>query len=168
MSESLLDQLEQKSDSTETQESPIKANTLEDALIEIRTQWSTKIKTITLKLKKFEHLIELQYDVYNLRQDAVDYYYYMLNVLQKQNKEYSRLYKESFISYKTQSSVRYSNESLINNLVEGELSSEKYTIRLLESQVAFMKETIKTIDSIIFGIRNRIDIQKMSVKDIEF
>lgn len=143
------------------------AATLEDALLQLRGKWSKRVKALTRKLGDFEELIDLQYAVYNLRQDAVDYYYYMLGIYQKQYKEYSRQYKDMFVAYKTQNSVRYSSESVISNLVEGELSQEKYTIKLLDNQVGFMRETVKTIDNIIFGIKNRIDIQKMN-KEMEF
>lgn len=172
---SILDQLsseqESKSESLidETQQgNGPSGKTLEDALSDIRSAWSSRIKEVTVKLKDFNNLIDIQYEIYSLRQEAVDYYYYMNNILQKQIKQYTAEYRLRFVNYKQSSSVRYSSEGVINNLVEGELSQERYTVKILESQAAFMRETIKTIDSIIFGVKNRIDIQKMTVQDVQF
>lgn len=148
-----------------------KKATLADALAEIRTSWSTRVKEVATGLKRpfvDQKTIDLQYDTYTLRQDAVDYYYYTMSILNKQYREYLKYYNEAFNRYKLNTTVRYSSDGNIQTLVEGELSTERYTVKMLEAQVAFMRETIKTIDSIIFGIKNKIEIEKIRKNEIEF
>ena len=55
--------------------------------------------------------------------------------------------------------LRYkSNEKIV--VIDGRTSSTKEYLEIFENQINFFNESIKTIDSIIFGIKTRLDIEK--------
>jgi uncharacterized protein YlzI (FlbEa/FlbD family) len=56
--------------------------------------------------------------------------------------------------------IRYnSNEK--TTIVDGKTAAIKEKIEQLENQIAFYSESIKTIDAVLFGIKTRIDVQKL-------
>ena len=58
------------------------------------------------------------------------------------------------------SQLRYnSNEK--TTIVDGKTSNIKETIEQIESQTQFYQDTIKTVDAALFGIKTRLDIEKM-------
>ena len=63
--------------------------------------------------------------------------------------------------YKTQSQIRYSSEAAINAQIDADLKDDKYQIELLDNHAKYMLETIKTIDSVIYAINNRIRIEEL-------
>ena len=50
----------------------------------------------------------------------------------------------------------YNTESALRQQVEGELAQDKYYIDIIENHIGYMDQTIKTIDSMIYNISNRI------------
>lgn len=59
------------------------------------------------------------------------------------------------------SGIRYTNESAINLQIESQLSAEKESVDLLDNFCKYMKDTISTIDNIIYGINNKIKVFEM-------
>ena len=106
---------------------------------------------------------ELMNTVYSKRQAAVDYYYAMNNVILKQSREYKALYNKMFNDIKVNgyNGMRFTADQSIARQVEVDLADKKELIDLLVSQNAFIKETIATIDNIIYAIKDKIKIKEM-------
>ena len=121
-----------------------KPQTLEDYILTHQQQWSAIIADLNGKMKHFADLADLQNVIYSRRQDALDYYFGMLSNY-----------------YKTQAQIRYSSEAAINAQIDSDLKDDKYQIELLDQHTKYMLETIKTIDSIIYAINNRIRIEEL-------
>lgn len=135
--------------------------TLEEYVALHQQQWSTLINELNAKMKKFADLIDLQNNIYSKRQDATDYYFGLLSKLSNLTRDYKAKYSQKYNYYKTQSQIRYSSESSINAQIDADLRDEKYQIDLLEQHAKYMAETIKTIDSLIYGITSRIRIEEL-------
>lgn len=135
--------------------------TLEEYIALHQQQWSNLINDLNAKMKKFADLIDLQNAIYGKRQDATDYYFSLLSKLSNLSRDYKAKYSQKYNYYKTQSQIRYSSESSINAQIDSDLKDDKYQIELLEQHAKYMAETVKTIDSLIYGITSRIRIEEL-------
>lgn len=147
-------------------EEQLKENmSIEDKIIMHQNNWTKRIQSLSEKMKNIPELRELMNIVYSERQLCVDYYYTLMNMIAKQNKNYKIKYAKRFNFYKTQSEIRYNSDTQIVNQINADLSDDLYTLNLLESHFKFMGESLKTIDNIIYGINNRIKLEELvSVK----
>ncbi len=135
--------------------------TLEDYIILHQQQWASVISEMNSKIKNFADLIDLQNVIFAKRQDALDYYFGILSKVSNLSREYKVKYSQKYNYYKTQAQIRYSSEAAINAQIDSDLKDEKYQIELLDQHTKYMLETIKTIDSLIFAINNRIKIEEL-------
>lgn len=137
------------------------ATTLEEYLLTHQQSWSTIVHDLNSKMKNFADLPDLQNIVYAKRQDVLDYYFNILSKISGLTKEYKKNYSTKYNYYKTQAQIRYSSEAAINAQIDADLKDEKYNIELLDQHAKYMAETLKTIDSIIYAINNRIRIEEL-------
>jgi len=138
-----------------------KPETLEDYILFHQQQWAAVISDMNSKIKNFADLIDLQNVIFAKRQDALDYYFGILSKVSNLSREYKVKYSQKYNYYKTQAQIRYSSEAAINAQIDSDLKDEKYQIELLDQHTKYMLETIKTIDSLIFAINNRIKIEEL-------
>ncbi len=138
-----------------------KPATLEEYILLHQQQWSTIVFELNSKMKNFADLADLQNIIYSKRQDALDYYFGMLAKISGLTREYKTKYSQKYNYYKTQAQIRYSSEAAINAQIDSDLKDDKYQIELLDQHTKYMLETIKTIDSIIYAINNRIRIEEL-------
>ena len=138
-----------------------KPQTLEDYILTHQQQWSAIIADLNGKMKHFADLVDLQNVIYSRRQDALDYYFGMLSKISSLSRDYKLKYSQKYNYYKTQAQIRYSSEAAINAQIDSDLKDDKYQIELLDQHTKYMLETIKTIDSIIYAIDNRIRIEEL-------
>ena len=138
-----------------------KPQTLEDYILTHQQQWSAIIADLNGKMKNFADIADLQNVIYSRRQDALDYYFGMLSKISSLSRDYKLKYSQKYNYYKTQAQIRYSSEAAINAQIDSDLKDDKYQIELLDQHTKYMLETIKTIDSIIYAINNRIRIEEL-------
>lgn len=142
---------------TNTQQQPL---TLEEQLNEHRNKWTTEITSLNEMMKTLPKVNDLLGIVYMKRQEAVDYYHSMNTVILKQMREYKRQSLNMFNTIKISgyNGVRLPNDSTIQKVVEVELIDEKSIIDLLTNHNNFIKESIATIDNLIYGINQKIKL----------
>lgn len=138
-----------------------KESTLEDYILEHQSKWSSIISDFSSKMKKFSDLIFLQNEIYSSRQNALDYYFGLLAKISQLSKTYKQQYASLYNQLKTTSQIRYSSEAALNAQIASSLAELTYKSELLENHAKYMQETIKTIDSLIFAINNRIKIEEL-------
>lgn len=142
---------------TNIQQQPL---TLEEQLNEHRNKWTTEITSLNEMMKTLPKVNDLLGIVYMKRQEAVDYYHSMNTVILKQMREYKRQSLNMFNTIKISgyNGVRLPNDSAIQKVVEVELIDEKSIIDLLTNHNNFIKESIATIDNLIYGINQKIKL----------
>lgn len=142
---------------TNTQQQPL---TLEEQLNEHRNKWTNEITSLNEMMKTLPKVNDLLSIVYMKRQEAVDYYHSMNTVILKQMREYKRQSLNMFNTIKISgyNGVRLPNDSAIQKVVEVELIDEKSIIDLLTNHNNFIKESIATIDNLIYGINQKIKL----------
>lgn len=135
---------------------------LESKLSAFQDKWTDSIKDLNVQMKSLPTLADMMNEVYMKRQDAIDVYYGTMKILSARTRDYKSKAAVIYNAIKSgQNGLRYSNESAINIQIEARLSAEKEVIDLLTNFTNFMKETIQTIDNIIYGINSKIKIHEL-------
>lgn len=150
----------------DTQSSNIQNNTsnqpLDEKLADLQDKWTDEIKNLNDQMKTLTSIDGLLNEVYAKRQDAVDLYYGTYKILARQTREYRTSAAVIYNNIKTgANNIRYTNENAINMQVESQLADKKDIIDLMTSFTNFMKDTIQTIDNIIYGINSKIKVYEM-------
>lgn len=135
---------------------------LDEKLTDLQDKWTDNIKALNEQMKNLTSIDGLLNEVYSKRQDAVDLYYGTYKILSKQTREYRANAAQIYNALKTGSNnIRYTNDNAINMQIEAQLSDKKDIIDTLTSFTNYMKDTIQTIDNIIYGINSKIKIYEM-------
>lgn len=135
---------------------------LDEKLTDLQDKWTDYIKELNDQMKNLTSIDGLLNEVYSKRQDAVDLYYGTYKILSKQTREYRAHAAQLYNALKTGSNnIRYTNDNAINMQIEAQLSDKKDIIDTLTSFTNYMKDTIQTIDNIIYGINSKIKIYEM-------
>lgn len=136
--------------------------TLEDNLKRLQDKWTDEISSLNEKMKTLKALDELLGIIYTKRQEAVDYYHGINTVILKQNKEYKGSFNTmcNAIRMNGLNGLRM-QEAQIQKHVEGELLDKKAAIEQLSNHNSFIKETIQTIDNMIYGINQKIKLAEI-------
>ena len=136
--------------------------TLDNELSKLQDKWTDIIKELNDNLKTLTSVDNLLNDIYTKRQEAIDVYYGTLKILSARTRDYKIKSSNIYNALKSGSNgLRYTNENAISVQIESTLTVEKETIDLLSNFTNFLKETIQTIDNIIYGINSKIKIYEM-------
>lgn len=138
-----------------------KETNLEEFIANKQAEWGDKIKKLNEKFKTIPSLSELTTEIYTTRQDLQEYHKSMLMKCASLNREYKKKYAELYNSYKTTSQIKYNSDQAINAQIAAQLADFNYTMELMNHHTNYIDETIKTIDNLIYGIKNRIDIEQL-------
>jgi hypothetical protein len=145
----------------ENQEQNTQSNSWNEYFESHREKWSNIIKALAVKLKNLPDILDLQPELFAKRQDAVDYYYTMLNQLSWQKDIYNKAKAAEYNRLKTSAQIRYTTEASINAQVDANLADTFYIVNMISNHVNYMKDKIKQLDSLDFAINRRIELQKL-------
>lgn len=136
--------------------------TTEDKLKSIQEKWVKIISDLNMKMKDLPGIDSLLNEIYSRRQDLCDYMFSVLNILGKLTRGYKTKYAERYNYYKLgKNGLRYNNDSAITIQIEAELEEDKSNISMLSNNIDFCKETLKTIDNMIYGVNQKIKIYEL-------
>jgi len=135
-------------------------DSLENKLKKKHKEINEEININISSLKDIKNLVNIQINLLSLRQRLIEEnheLYDIYNLLQKKfreekQKEFKKL-GESF-QYRYQQNEK-------NAIIEGTHSELKHKLDLFENQINFYEGTIKTLDSALFGLKMRLDIESM-------
>ena len=138
-------------------------NSSESALLkrfeQERRDWINKIQEFSDQLKHISQIGELMTDVYTQRQIALEYSHTLMEHLIKLNKTVREKKHERYVHYTYNFDTRLdkdARESYINNDISNVLEKRD----VVQNHFDYMRDTIRTIDNIIFAIKHRISIEE--------
>lgn len=123
-----------------------------------RQEWTSLIKNIASRFKIIENMVEVQVDLYSYRQLAVDYMQQLSILQSKLKKNYETEWKKAYDDLTFNQDFRY-NERERAKFATEKTSSSKFKIDILQIHIEYFRETIKTLDNMIFGVKHRIEIE---------
>ena len=127
-----------------------------------RLGWEKKIAALTDKMKNLNTLPDLQGSIYTDRQTATETVAYVQSLLISENKKYNRKYSERYDFYTFGSDKRYPTDTAKKDKIKVDMEDMEEIRMLLNSHLVFMKETVTTIDNMIYGISNRIKFEEIT------
>lgn len=149
--------IENSTSSNTTEHSSEQQETLQEKLHKIQIKWNDIIAELNGKFQNLVDVDNLLNTIYTKRQDLVDYYYSILNIygklMQKYKVDSAAIYNKLKMG---SNNIRYTNETSLNNQIEAALAEQKNQIILFENHLDFCKETLKSIDNMIYGISQKI------------
>jgi hypothetical protein len=120
------------------------------------------VQEIAGRFRSVEVLAEVQIDLYSRRQEAIEYLFKLIGIHNKLKKAYALEYKVAYDKIGLNEDLRY-NDKEKAKIAEGLTAETKFKLESVNSQMEFFRETTKTIDNMIFGVKHRIEIENFKI-----
>tara|TARA_Y100000389_G_C17280029_1_gene422463 strand:+ start:239 stop:667 length:429 start_codon:yes stop_codon:yes gene_type:complete len=124
-----------------------------------REEISLEIQNCVETMGNFKNLKEVQILMLSLRQRLLEDSHTLLehaSILRKKYRHERSRHMEQ-ISTNLQQRYQYNEKNVI---IDGKTADTKESLDLIENQISFFTDTIKTVDNILFGIKTRVEIEK--------
>ncbi len=126
---------------------------------EERLKWKDKVIDMANRVNKLDQVAGLQVDLYSSRQIIIERISKLYQYLALYNSVYKSKKKELFVKYTIDSDIKLGQgEKTI--MVEGDLADLQKKISLIEHHIDYYKETVKNLDSMLYGVRNKLQIEQ--------
>jgi len=132
---------------------------LDSKLGEQRDKWSRKITSLANGIKTLSGMEIVIGDILQTRQLLVEQLMYIQVKSKEQKKSIDVKWKETWIKY-----YQYDyklTDKIREKFLEAELGDDKMILSLLENQIDFYRESVKTLDNMGFAVRNRLAIKDL-------
>ena len=128
-----------------------------------RQERNTEIYTYILKLRTVGELSELMVLALSMRQRLLEDSHYLMIMSNDLQNKLREIKNSLFNDINNNLQTRIRNLSEKNIMVEGNQRyiNVKSLMDLFEIQISFFTDSIKTVDNILFGIKNRMELDKL-------
>jgi hypothetical protein len=123
-----------------------------------RSEWTERTNAVAARFKNVEDMVEVQVDLYSNRQLAVDYMQQLTSLQTRLKKAWLSEWKKVYESLLVDQDYRYSEKER-TKIADEKTGVAKLKIDIMQVHIEFFRETIRTIDNMIFGVKHRIDIE---------
>lgn len=124
-----------------------------------RDDWTTRVSSLSERLKSIYDVAELLVDLYSQRQIAGDYGHELVSHTSRLNRVYRERKKERFMHYTQNFDLRLDKDpkALFIDVDLAELVERR---EILQNHLDFMRETLRSIDTICYGVKHRISLEE--------
>ena len=132
---------------------------LDRKLGEQRDKWTRKITALANGIKTLSGMEIVIGDILQTRQLLVEQLMYIQIKSKEQKKSIDIKWKEAWIKY-----YQYDyklTDKVRAQFLEAELADDKMIHSLLDNQIEFYRESVKTLDNMGFAVRNRLAIKDL-------
>lgn len=126
---------------------------------EERSQWKERIQIIAIEIKDIKTVAKAQVELFSQRQILLEYSYKLASIISKLGSKHRTERSSRLRHYSENNDVRYAPTEK-NVLIEGDLSQINEKIELVEGHRKFIDQTIQTVDHMLYGIRQRIQLEE--------
>jgi len=147
-------------ETTESEKTPTSSN--EALYIRFATEredWSAKIGGYAHRLRDIYSVGDLLTDLYSQRQIAVEYSHTLMAHLTKINIIYREKRQERFEFYSRSYDLRLDKDMKYEYIAK-DLAVIVERREYLQNHLEYFRETVKTIDTMCFGIKHRISLEE--------
>lgn len=133
--------------------------TTEEQFYEDRSKWTNIVKTMSSNLRDLTSLAETQVDLYSNRQIGVEQMHQLLGTYSKLNKLFKQKKSDELTKLVNGNNYNVRLQNKENEaILDSKLSEVQYKLDLVKAQIEFFKETVKSIDAIIYGVKYRMEL----------
>jgi predicted nuclease with TOPRIM domain len=127
---------------------------------EKRESYSAEIYDGIKLLDNIKKMTNVQVIFLSLRQRLLEENHTLLEHFTRLKKTYREKKGEEWVETSKSMQLRFnSNEK--NTIVDGKTAEIKERLEQIENQIAFYAESIKTVDAVLFGLKTRVDVEKL-------
>lgn len=144
-------------DTTSVEELKEKNAQLETKLKEERAFWNNGIKTLVEQLKDNAKLTETQVTQLSFRQIFVEKYISYKILAEKKEILIEQASVQKFRNYVLDYDIKLSAQEK-QQFISADLAAQRSQLKMLNAQIDFFQESIKTMDSLGYAIKNKIAI----------
>jgi hypothetical protein len=124
-----------------------------------RSEWTERIRELSVRMRNIREIAEVQVELYSDRQKLLEYAYKLGQILTKLNAKFRSDRRTKMVYYSEEHNTRYgANEKTA--LIDGDLSEIKRKIDVVDNQMSFLNETVKTVDHFLYGVKSRISLEE--------
>jgi hypothetical protein len=124
-----------------------------------REEWKDKVESYSIRFRDIYQMGELLTDLYSSRQIVVEYLHTLMSHMTKLNRVFREKKVERHEFYTRNYDVRLDKdvkfEYVMNDIA---IVSERR--ELLQTHIDYFRETIKTIDTMCYGVKHRIALEE--------
>lgn len=124
-----------------------------------RDNYSLEIRRNIEKLSNIKDFKEVQVFFLSVRQRLLEDNHTLIDTLSKLKKSYRQKRGKEWESVSNQN-IRYQGHEK-KVIVDGKTTDMQETVEIIENQIAFMDGSIKTVDNVLFGLKTRLDLEKL-------
>lgn len=127
---------------------------------EKRESFSSEIYDGIKLLDNIKKMTTVQVIFLSLRQRLLEENHTLLEHFTRLKKTYRERKGDEWVDASKSMQVRYnSNEKA--TIVDGKTADIKEKLEQIENQISFYAESIKTVDAVLFGLKTRVDVEKL-------
>ena len=131
--------------------------TLEERFKEERSDWNNKIITLVETIKHTSKLSESQVIQLSYRQMIQDKLAEYRILHEKRQEMFDKQTTDRFREYKLGYDIKLSSTET-QAFVQSDCKALKLQIKMIQTQITYFEESIKTLDNIGYAIKNKIEI----------
>jgi predicted nuclease with TOPRIM domain len=131
-----------------------------DVFKEKRESYSAEIYDGIKLLDNIKKMTNVQVIFLSLRQRLLEENHTLLEHFTRLKKTYRERKGEEWVETSKSMQLRF-NSSEKNTIVDGKTAEIKERLEQIENQIAFYAESIKTVDAVLFGLKTRVDVEKL-------
>ncbi len=125
-----------------------------------REEISLEIQKCVETMSSFKNLKDVQVTMLSLRQRLLEDNHTLIehqSIIRKKYKSERSKHMEH-ISTNLQQRYQYNEKNII---IDGKTANTKESLDLIENQISFFIDSIKTVDNVLYGIKTRVEIEKV-------
>jgi len=126
---------------------------------EEREQWKKTIADMSERLRDIYSVGSLLTDLYSQRQVALEYSHTLMSHLIRLNKILRAKKAERWLHYTQNYDLRLDKDPK-NLMVDVDLGPIIEQKEMVENHLNYMRETVKTVDTICYGVKYRISLEE--------
>lgn len=122
-----------------------------------RQEWTQKIRELAKCFKSIDKLNDAMVEIPSYRQILIEQIAQLNIKIKQQQSSLSKTYKTKFVSY-----YEYDyklNDKQKESFIKADMSEDSMILNLLETQMDFMRESVKTLDNMSWAVRNKLQMQ---------
>lgn len=124
-----------------------------------REKWSEVVQSLSERLRNIYDVAEMLTDLYSQRQIAGDYIHELVALSAKINRVYRERKKERFLHYTQNYDLRLDKDPKML-FIDVDLADLVERREILQNHLDYMRETLRSIDTICFGVKYRISLEE--------
>jgi len=136
---------------------------LTKVFVKQRAEYNKDILENILKLKNIKSLNDLHIHALTLRQRLLEDSHILLDKQVELKKDYKHLRGLQYEHITNNVQIKFKNKDEKGAIIEGNsgVNKAKSHIDILDNQILYYNESIKTMDQLLYGLKTRIDVERL-------